>query len=67
MELVEPAFKERAISWVLAGGILGAVVGPNLANWTRNALPQPFAGAYLAACTALYEHAKLICTPTPEG
>jgi hypothetical protein len=26
-----------------------------------------FAGAYLAACTALYEHAKLICTPTPEG
>ncbi|MGM3083791.1 MFS transporter, partial [Bacillus cereus group sp. BC311] len=30
-ELVAPAFKERAISWVLAGGILGAVVGPNLA------------------------------------
>jgi predicted MFS family arabinose efflux permease len=48
VELVEPAFKERAISWVLAGGILGAVVGPNLANWTRNALSQPFAGAYLA-------------------
>ena len=48
VELVEPAFKERAISWVLAGGILGAVVGPNLANWTRDALPQPFAGAYLA-------------------
>ena len=30
--LVAPAFKERAISWVLAGGILGAVAGPNLAR-----------------------------------
>ena len=48
VELVQPAFKERAISWVLAGGILGAVVGPNLASWSRDALSQPFAGAYLA-------------------
>ena len=45
-ELVEPAFKERAISWVLAGGIFGAVVGPNLASATRDALPVAFAGAY---------------------
>jgi MFS family permease len=48
VELVQPAFKERAISWVLAGGILGGVVGPNLASWSRDALSQPFAGAYLA-------------------
>jgi len=48
MELVAPAFKERAISWVLAGGILGGVVGPNLAAWSRDALAQPFAGAYAA-------------------
>jgi MFS family permease len=47
-ELVGSAFKERAISWVLAGGILGAVVGPNLARWSRDVLPQPFAGAYVA-------------------
>jgi MFS family permease len=47
-ELVEPQFKERAISWVLAGGILGAVAGPNLAKITRNALPAEFAGAYAA-------------------
>ena len=46
-ELVKPEFKERAISWVLAGGIIGGVVGPNLANWSRNAMDQPFAGAYL--------------------
>jgi len=47
-ELVAPAFKERAISLVLAGGIIGGVVGPNLASWSRDALSQPFAGAYLA-------------------
>ena len=46
-ELVKPEFKERAISWVLAGGIIGGVVGPNLASWSRNAMDQPFAGAYL--------------------
>jgi MFS family permease len=47
-ELVAPEHKERALSWVLAGGILGAVVGPNMANATRGLLAQPFAGAYLA-------------------
>ncbi|MEW6704467.1 MAG: MFS transporter [Pseudomonadota bacterium] len=48
VELVPPSFKERAISWVLAGGIIGAVAGPQLASSMRDALPQPFAGAYLA-------------------
>lgn len=47
-ELVDPSLKEKAISWVLAGGIIGAVVGPNLANASRDVLIQPFAGAYVA-------------------
>ena len=47
-ELVTLPFKEKAISWVLAGGILGAVAGPNLARLSRNALPAEFAGAYAA-------------------
>jgi MFS family permease len=46
-ELVLPSHQERAISWVLAGGILGAVTGPNLANASKDLLTQPFAGAYL--------------------
>jgi MFS family permease len=48
IEIVAPPFKERAISWVLAGGILGAVAGPNLARVTRNLLATEFAGAYAA-------------------
>ena len=48
-ELVDESHKEKAISWVLAGGIIGAVVGPNLASGTKEALAgAPFAGAYLA-------------------
>ncbi|MBF6616088.1 MAG: MFS transporter [Candidimonas sp.] len=47
-ELAAPSYKEKAISLVLAGGIVGAVVGPNLANITRSLLPTPFVGAYLA-------------------
>ena len=47
-ELVATQFKERAISLVLAGGIAGAFIGPNLASAARGWLAVPFAGAYLA-------------------
>ena len=47
-ELVAPAMKEKAISWVLAGGLMGAFVGPNLASATRDSLSQAFAGSYLS-------------------
>ncbi len=46
-ELADKTAKEKAISWVLAGGILGAVLGPNMASWTRDWLTAPFAGAYI--------------------
>ena len=47
-ELALPAFREKAISLVMAGGLLGAVAGPNLAAGTRSLTEVPFAGAYLA-------------------
>ena len=47
-ELVAPAYKEQAISLVLAGGIIGAFAGPNLASATRDLSMAPFAGAYLS-------------------
>ena len=47
-ELAAPAFREKAVSLVLAGGLLGAVVGPNLASRTRALAETPFVGAYLA-------------------
>ena len=47
-ELVAPGFKEKAVSLVLAGGLIGAIVGPQLASRTRTLFPVPFAGAYIA-------------------
>ena len=46
-ELVAPPMKEKAISWVLAGGILGAVVGPNLATAARMPCHSPLPGPTL--------------------
>lgn len=47
-ELSAPAYREKAVSLVLAGGLIGAVIGPNLAKSSRQLLDEPFAGAYLA-------------------
>ena len=46
-ELVTPDWREKAVSMVLAGGLIGAVLGPNLAAQTRGLFSVPFAGAYL--------------------
>lgn len=47
-ELTVPSYREKAVSLVLAGGLIGAIIGPNLAKYTRSLLATPFAGAYLA-------------------
>ena len=47
-ELSAPDFREKAVSLVLAGGLIGAIVGPNLASGTRGLFETPFLGAYLA-------------------
>lgn len=59
-ELAAPAVKEKAVSLVMAGGLLGAVLGPNLAARTRDLFSVPFAGAYLSlAVVALIALAAL--------
>ena len=47
-ELAEPSAREKAVSLVMAGGLIGAIAGPNLAAATRSMTAVPFAGAYLA-------------------
>jgi MFS family permease len=49
-DIASPAFRPKAISWVLIGGIFAAVIGPQTVIQTRDILdPLPFAGAYIAA------------------
>jgi hypothetical protein len=43
----KPSFKAKAISLVLAGGILGGVVGPEVSKWSRTWLSTQFSGTYL--------------------
>jgi MFS family permease len=47
-ELAAVDYREKAVSLVMAGGLIGAIVGPNLAMYTKNLLAFPFAGAYVA-------------------
>ncbi|KDB70934.1 transporter, major facilitator domain protein, partial [Bordetella bronchiseptica CA90 BB1334] len=49
-ECVEPHRKARALSTVLAGGVLAGVLGPQLVSYTMDAWSgHVFAGTYLAA------------------
>lgn len=51
-ELTVASQRDKAVSWVLAGGMLGAIVGPNLASWTRDLFDTAFLGAYIALSIA---------------
>ncbi len=72
-ELAAPAFHEKAVSLVMAGGLLGAIAGPNLASGTRTLFAVPFLGAYIAlmavallamACMAAVRFEK-VAAPAP--
>ncbi len=41
-------FKPKAISYVMAAGLVSAVIGPTLVKLTANEMVVPFLGAYLA-------------------
>jgi len=47
-ELAAPGWREKAVSLVMAGGLIGAVVGPNLAAQTRQWFATPYVGVYVA-------------------
>jgi len=41
-------FRPKAISYVMAGGLLSAIIGPQLVKLTSEAMVVPFLGTYLA-------------------
>lgn len=42
------AFRPKAISWVMAGGLASAIIGPQIVKFTAEAYVVPFLGTYLA-------------------
>jgi len=56
-------YKPKAISWILGAGIVSAVLGPQLAIWSKDlAAPVLFAGAFIVLIP-LYLVAILILSP----
>ncbi len=47
-EVAPPEHTNTAISYVLAGGVLAAVIGPNLANYTKDLLEISYLGSFIA-------------------
>ncbi|MDH5517054.1 MAG: MFS transporter [Gammaproteobacteria bacterium] len=51
VDVVSATLKSRAISYVMAGGVVAAIMGPNIANWTHNTINSvEFAGSYMVVC-----------------
>lgn len=62
-----PSFKAQAIALVLAGGVVGGIVGPEMAKLTRAAYETVFVGTYLTlACFALLAIALIQCVRLPS-
>ncbi len=69
-EVVDVEFQSRAISWVLAGGIVAAFLGPTLAIYTKDLFPgQAFTVSYISVailCMLLMVAASFLQIPKPE-
>lgn len=48
-DIASADFKSRAISWVIAGGVVAALAGPNIARVTQGMGTVPFMAAYFAS------------------
>ncbi len=57
------AFRPKAISWVLAGGLISAITGPQLVKLTAQGMAVPFLGTYLTVialnCVGVFLFAAL--------
>jgi MFS family permease len=65
-----PEFRPKAISYVMAGGLLSAVFGPQLVSLTAEAMPVPFLATYLGVIGLNIAGMVLLSAldiPTPEA
>ncbi|MFS2324086.1 MFS transporter [Brucella sp. H1_1004] len=60
--------KARAISWVMVGGLIAAIIGPQLVIWTRDALSEtPYVGSFISqAALALLAIPVLMLFRSPK-
>jgi len=69
-DIASADFKATAISLVLAGGLVGGILGPTTSRWTIELLAPKFMGAYLALigfAIATMLLLRFIRIPTPSA
>jgi len=47
-ELCAKEHQDKAVSWVIAGGLVGTVISPNLAMTTKGMFETPYVGSFVA-------------------
>jgi MFS family permease len=70
-DTADVAFKPKAVSLVMAGGIIAALLGPETAKWSRGLFePMLFAGCYvviIALCLATAALLQFVRIPRPAA
>src|SRR5437773_3910616 len=69
-DVATPEYRPTAISLVLAGGLVGGIVGPTLSRWTVDLADKKFEGAYLvliAFAIATMGLLRFIRIPAPSA
>jgi MFS family permease len=69
-DISTPDFRATAIALVLAGGLVGGIIGPTTSRWTIELLAPKFMGAYLALigfALATMLLLRLARIPTPSA
>jgi len=70
-DVASPAFRPKAISWVLAGGLVGTLAAPEVMRLTEGTLtPLPFASVFAAAAAVNLAGAlvlTLVSIPRPQA
>jgi len=66
-EVSSAARKNTAISYVLAGGVLAAVIGPNLANLSKDVFAITYLGIFVAVIVLyLFNGINFLCMKLPK-
>lgn len=71
-DTADDAFRPKAISWVMAGGLVSAILGPQLVKVTTDAMVIPFLGTYLTVIvinivgSSLFLFLKIPKPPVPS-
>src|SRR3954470_20441905 len=69
-DVATPEYRPTAISLVLAGGLVGGILGPTLSRWTVGLLDKKFMGAYLVliiAALATMALLRMVRIPPPTA